>query len=125
MYCPFKLSPFPFQVSASSSSLVHVHLDNLACQTGASRFAQLEESWTYDKTEGISLKNRLEDTKYTHLIIEYPTKEDRKDLYKDFKVLAEIHKTAGISVDWRSMPPIHFRSEPALLVLERKTADPA
>lgn len=34
-----------------SSSAVRVYMDNLACQTGVSRFQQLHPSWTYDKTE--------------------------------------------------------------------------
>jgi alpha-1,6-mannosyltransferase len=30
---------------------IRVHLDNLACQTGVSRFQQVQPSWWYDKTE--------------------------------------------------------------------------
>lgn len=36
---------------AGPETRLNVHLDNLACQTGVSRFQQLYPSWVYDKTE--------------------------------------------------------------------------
>jgi alpha-1,6-mannosyltransferase len=38
-------------VPLSDNSHVRIHLDNLACQTGITRFQQLHLNWTYDKTE--------------------------------------------------------------------------
>ena len=101
---------------------VVVHLDNLACQTGASRFTQLEDSWTYDKTEGLSLASRLANPRYTHLVLEPPSEEDAEaatELLKNFQVVATVTQTAGVSVDLKSFPPVRFRRKTALLVLER------
>ena len=36
-----------------------VHLSNLACQTGVSRFAQVNDGgWSYDKTEGLDFAGK-------------------------------------------------------------------
>ena len=37
--------------AAESNSDIHVYLDNLACQTGVTRFQQIRPEWIYDKTE--------------------------------------------------------------------------
>lgn len=36
---------------AESGRNVHVYMDNLACQTGVTRFQQIYSEWAYDKTE--------------------------------------------------------------------------
>ena len=36
---------------AGTQERVRVHMGNLACQTGITRFQQVEPSWVYDKTE--------------------------------------------------------------------------
>ncbi len=102
-----------------------VHLDNLACQTGASRFTQLVDGWTYDKTEGLSLHARLSDPSYTHIITEPPSEggdstSDVAELLQDFEVVATVTQTSGVLLDWTSFPPVKFRARPALMVLERR-----
>ena len=39
------------RTSSEANESVRVHLGNLACQTGVTRFQQVRPSWTYDKTE--------------------------------------------------------------------------
>ena len=62
--------------------LVHVHISNLAAQTGASLFLHANAppylpfvparpaNWTYDKTENLSLKDLTAAREVTHLIAE-------------------------------------------------------
>ncbi|KAK4550024.1 hypothetical protein LTR36_002991 [Oleoguttula mirabilis] len=40
---------------SESNKTVHVYLDNLACQTGVTRFQQIRPNWVYDKTEADEL----------------------------------------------------------------------
>ena len=103
-----------------------MHLDNLACQTGASRFTQLSDSWIYDKTEGLSLSARLSNSNYSHLVTEPPSEEDERDpvvaeLLRNFQLVATVTQTAGVALDWKKFPPIRFRKKTALVVLERAT----
>ena len=67
---------------------MHVHIDNLAAQTGASLFAQTHappypsylassslrhtRSWTYNKTEHLSPEDLTSSTHFTHVITESP-----------------------------------------------------
>jgi alpha-1,6-mannosyltransferase len=82
------------------SQPVHIHIANLAAQTGASLFlhenappyhpvmvAPLEASWTYNKTEGLQMDELLSPSSpFTHLITE--TLPD--ELYPDWKVVETI-----------------------------------
>lgn len=64
-------------------SVVHVHISNLAAQTGASLFLQVHSSpyygpnrisptshWTYNKTESLSPAFLTASKHFTHLIVE-------------------------------------------------------
>lgn len=39
------------RTSGQANDRVHVYMDNLACQTGVTRFQQRRPAWVYDKTE--------------------------------------------------------------------------
>ena len=73
----------PWDIFLTPSITVHVHISNLAAQTGASLFLQrnappfypgLAEpphtNWTYDKTENLSLVDLTRSRNVTHLIAE-------------------------------------------------------
>jgi alpha-1,6-mannosyltransferase len=52
---------------------VRIHMDNLACQTGVTRFQQLHPTWTYDKTEEEArLLNPIFWLDYDYAIAEQP-----------------------------------------------------
>jgi alpha-1,6-mannosyltransferase len=69
-------------------NVVHVHICNLAAQTGASLFlhthapphlpyyAQSSRNWTYNKTELLSAQDLSSNTAITHLIAESPSMGD-------------------------------------------------
>ncbi len=93
---------------------VRVHLDNLACQTGVSRFTQVQEGWLYDKTENLTLDQRLSGN-FTHLIIEA---SDETTQFDGFEVLETVQAFAGANFVL-SIPPVRLKYKPALHLLQR------
>ncbi|KAG6907441.1 hypothetical protein DXG01_008869 [Tephrocybe rancida] len=97
-----------------------VHISNLAAQTGASLFLQLNappypnpipdaslrasSSWTYDKTENLTIMDLTAQQYITHLIVEeYPDEETRRH----WEVVATVESFERWSIDWhvlRTLP---------------------
>ena len=72
--------------------VVHVHISNLAAQTGASLFlhehappfhpaigAPLHPGWVYDKTENLSLADLTKSRNVTHVIAEVAVEEEEEE----------------------------------------------
>jgi alpha-1,6-mannosyltransferase len=60
-------------VPNADNNHVRVHLDNLACQTGITRFQQVHPNWTYDKTESeVQLLNPIFWLDFDYAIAEQP-----------------------------------------------------
>lgn len=73
---------------------VRVHLDNLACQTGVTRFQQIQPEWEYDKTENQTL---LLDPMFWQQF-DYVLTESPERLIGSWQPLKEISSFAGISL---------------------------
>ena len=103
-----------------TSENVHVHLDNLACQTGISRFLHLNEGqngWKYDKTEGLKTTESL---KFSHLIYEVPENGIDSEIAHNFQEIGAIEQFSGISLDYKAFPPLVLNREPALLIMKKR-----
>ena len=103
-----------------TSENVHVHLDNLACQTGISRFLHLNEGqngWKYDKTEGLKTTESL---KFSHLIYEVPENGIDSEIANNFQEIGAIEQFSGISLDYKAFPPLVLNREPALLIMKKR-----
>ncbi|KAF9006247.1 hypothetical protein BDZ89DRAFT_1233644 [Hymenopellis radicata] len=61
----------------------HVHISNLAAQTGASLFLQEHEKWIYNKTENISMADLFASQTFTHLISEPVSKVPKSWMVAD------------------------------------------
>ncbi|KZT57682.1 glycosyltransferase family 22 protein [Calocera cornea HHB12733] len=113
-------------------SKVHVHIDNLAAQTGASLFTQLygEPSgilphplvpWEYNKTEVV-----VDYAPFSHVITERPASA----LPGNWAEVASVRALAGVQVPrpgkllemgtWRELPRTLVRLEPRLWILQNR-----
>ncbi|KAK7027254.1 Dol-P-Man:Man(7)GlcNAc(2)-PP-Dol alpha-1,6-mannosyltransferase [Paramarasmius palmivorus] len=110
--------------SEPQDSAYHVHISNLAAQTGASLFLQMNSppyppnfsfdrlpialidlddpsTWTiYNKTEGLSTASLSSSTTFTHLISEYPPSKFGFMNRKQWVVVDVIEGFGGWQVDW-------------------------
>ncbi|KAM0712281.1 hypothetical protein Q7P37_011375 [Cladosporium fusiforme] len=71
-----------------------VHLDNLSCQTGITRFLQTQPSWTYDKTED---KGFLLDPVFWQQF-DYVLAEDPKRIIGSWQVIDTVDGFSGFTL---------------------------
>ena len=81
--------------STSGLSHVSVHLDNFVCQTGASRFGELNEQWTYDKTERLTAAQKAAKG-FTHVLVEDGAKEEHEE--QGFEAVASVDGLKGFKL---------------------------
>jgi alpha-1,6-mannosyltransferase len=81
-------------VPYAENSHVRVQLDNLACQTGVTRFQQLHSNWTYDKTED---QARLLDPIFW-LAFDYAITEQPERVIGKWKPIGVINGYSGITL---------------------------
>lgn len=98
---------------------VHVHVCNLAAQTGVTRFAQINNNWRYSKNESLTQEQLQE---YTHLLVEAKSKYSLsvKAFTDTHDVLDSIESFSHITLTYKMIPPIKIKTRPAIFILERK-----
>lgn len=98
---------------------VHVHISNLAAQTGVTRFTQLNDHWIYNKTENLDTEQLHE---FTHLLIEAKSKysSNLKAYQNTHVILDSIESFSQVAVNYKLIPPVKIKTKPALFILERK-----
>ncbi|XP_013171105.1 PREDICTED: dol-P-Man:Man(7)GlcNAc(2)-PP-Dol alpha-1,6-mannosyltransferase [Papilio xuthus] len=98
---------------------VHVHISNLAAQTGVTRFTQIHDHWTYSKNESLSPEQLLQ---YTHLLVEAKSKYSPtiKSFTQTHVVLDSVDTFSHVAVNYKLIPPVRIKTRPAIFILERK-----
>lgn len=106
---------------AKNESYVNVHIANLACQTGVSRFTQINPNWIYNKTEHIQAGS-YDMYEFTHLIIEGKSKfsTNLKPYTATHDVMDTIEAFHEISFNYFQIPPVKIQTKPVLFILKRK-----
>ncbi|XP_035732555.1 probable Dol-P-Man:Man(7)GlcNAc(2)-PP-Dol alpha-1,6-mannosyltransferase isoform X1 [Vespa mandarinia] len=109
------------RLEQNSSESVYVHIDNLAAQTGVSRFTQTNSSWNYSKQEDITV-NDPEILQYTHLLIEAKSKysPNIKPYLKTHEILDSIDGFSHITLNYNMLPPIKIKTKPTIFIMKRK-----
>ncbi|XP_047033738.1 dol-P-Man:Man(7)GlcNAc(2)-PP-Dol alpha-1,6-mannosyltransferase [Helicoverpa zea] len=98
---------------------VHVHICNLAAQTGVTRYTQINDRWMYSKNESLPVE-LLQD--YTHLLIEAKSKysSNLKSFASTHSILDSVESFSQVAMNYKLMPPVKIKTKPALFILERK-----
>ncbi|BET03438.1 unnamed protein product [Nesidiocoris tenuis] len=103
-----------------SNGTAHVYIDNLAAQTGVTRFTQTHNNWLYNKTEGIDFEHE-DVSHFTHMIIEAKKKHmDNARLMRPFKIVSSVKGFSRLSIDKDAFPYLTVEMKTQLLILERK-----
>lgn len=110
---------YRFHKLLKNEPFVHVHISNLAAQTGVTRFTEIHNRWKYSKNESLEPEQLQE---YTHLLIEAKSKysPNLKTFTHTHTVLDSIDTFSSVSINYKLLPPIRIKTRPALFILERK-----
>lgn len=102
-------------------SNVNVYIDNLAAQTGVSRFTQENMLWTYNKTENLR-NGSPEMFAFTHLLMEARSKysPNLKPYSRTHDLINVAEAFSHISFNYNSFFPIRIKTKPAIFTLRRK-----
>ncbi|XP_059471607.1 dol-P-Man:Man(7)GlcNAc(2)-PP-Dol alpha-1,6-mannosyltransferase [Neocloeon triangulifer] len=102
----------------SANTNVTLHIDNLAAQTGVSRFTQLYPKWRYDKTENMGREGLMQ---FSHLLI-----EARSKYSLSLRPYAFTHTTMDIvegfwhvTFNYNYFPPMEIKTRPQIFILKR------
>ncbi|CAG9565259.1 unnamed protein product [Danaus chrysippus] len=108
-----------FHKLLKNEPFVHVHISNLAAQTGVTRFTQMHSHWKYSKNESLNVDQLQE---YTHLLIEAKSKysPNLKAFTQTHTILDSVESFHQITMNYKLIPPIKIKTKPALFILERK-----
>ena len=108
-----------FHKYVSPNAQVHLHMDNLACQTGAVRFGQLNPNWIYNKTEHLK-PGGFESLTFTHLLVDMSTEYQ---VYKStHTVLFTIRGYSKVDIVHK-WPFLEIVTKPQILALQHKNYD--
>lgn len=117
-YAYFNLC-FRFHKLLKNEPYVHVHISNLAAQTGVTRFTQINDQWVYSKNESLQPEQLQE---FTHLLLEAKSKysPNLKAFAQTHIILDSIESFSQVAMNYKLVPPVRIKTKPALFILERK-----
>lgn len=82
------------RTNAEADEMVRVHMGNLACQTGVTRFQHIRPSWRYDKTED---KESLLDPMFWQQF-DYVLAEEPQLVIGNWRPVEEVKGFAGVTI---------------------------
>ncbi|XP_059053246.1 dol-P-Man:Man(7)GlcNAc(2)-PP-Dol alpha-1,6-mannosyltransferase [Achroia grisella] len=108
-----------FHKIMKNEPFVHLHISNLAAQTGVTRFTQINDNWLYSKNESLQPHQLHE---YTHLLVEAKSKysPNLKSFANTHVILDSIETFSHVAMNYKLIPPVKIKTKPALFILERK-----
>ncbi|CAG4931737.1 unnamed protein product [Parnassius apollo] len=115
---PGGLAITKFHKLLKNEPFVHVHISNLAAQTGVTRFTQIHDQWLYSKNESLQPEQLQA---YTHLLIEAKSKYSPtlKSFTNTHVILDNVETFSHVTVNYKLMPPVKIKTRPAIFILEK------
>lgn len=106
---------------ASSESNITIHIDNLAAQSGVTRFTEIHANWTYSKDEHLKAGDE-ELHKFDYLLAEVKNKysPEMRFLQQTHEKIELIDCFSNIGVHYTSLLPIKIRTKPCIMIMKRK-----
>ena len=106
---------------ASPDMIVSVHIDNLAAQSGVTRFTEIYSNWTYNKDEHLKAGDE-ELHKFDFLLTEVKNKysPEMRFLQQTHEKIELIECFSNIGVHYTSLLPIKIRTKPCIMILKKK-----
>uniref|UniRef100_A0A146LT54 Putative Dol-P-Man:Man(7)GlcNAc(2)-PP-Dol alpha-1,6-mannosyltransferase n=1 Tax=Lygus hesperus TaxID=30085 RepID=A0A146LT54_LYGHE len=100
---------------------VHIYIDEVAVQSGVTRFTQTNDQWTYNTTGNINLET-ADVSEFTHLMIEARSKYSKnlKPFFKSHDIIDTVEGFSHIHVSYQTFPPFRIKTKPILSILQRK-----
>ncbi|XP_068618969.1 dol-P-Man:Man(7)GlcNAc(2)-PP-Dol alpha-1,6-mannosyltransferase [Battus philenor] len=115
---PGGLAITKFHKLLRNEPFVHLHISNLAAQTGVTRFTQIHDHWAYSKNESLQPEQLQE---FTHLLVEAKSKysPSLKSFTDTHVILDSVETFSHVAVNYKLMPPVKIKTRPALFILEK------
>ncbi|XP_053689696.1 probable Dol-P-Man:Man(7)GlcNAc(2)-PP-Dol alpha-1,6-mannosyltransferase [Sabethes cyaneus] len=110
-----------FHRMAAGETGISVHIDNLAAQSGVSRFLQVHSDWIYSKEERL-VPGDLRLHRFDYLLTE------ARDKYSDeMRLLGQTHEVRefvecfnSIGLQYRSVLPVKIKTKPCVFIMQRR-----
>lgn len=106
---------------ASAETNISIHIDNLAAQSGVTRFTEINANWTYSKDEHLKAGDE-ELHRFDYLLTEVKNKysPEMRFLQQTHEKVELIECFSNIGVHYTSLLPIKIRTKPCIMIMKRK-----
>nr|XP_029716703.1 LOW QUALITY PROTEIN: probable Dol-P-Man:Man(7)GlcNAc(2)-PP-Dol alpha-1,6-mannosyltransferase [Aedes albopictus] len=110
-----------FHRLATGETNVTVHIDNLAAQSGVSRFSQINSDWIYSKEENL-LPGEQRLHQFDYLLTEARDKysDEMRLLGQTHEILEFVECFNSIGLQYRSLLPVKIKTKPCIFIMKRR-----
>ncbi|XP_062539479.1 probable Dol-P-Man:Man(7)GlcNAc(2)-PP-Dol alpha-1,6-mannosyltransferase [Armigeres subalbatus] len=110
-----------FHRLAAGETNITVHIDNMAAQSGVSRFSQINPDWVYSKEEDLFPgEQRLHS--FDYLLTEARDKysDEMRLLGQTHEILEFVECFNSIGLQYKSLLPVKIKTKPCIFIMKRR-----
>lgn len=111
-----------FHRLAAGETNVTLHIDNLAAQSGVSRFSQINSDWVYSKEEHL-VPGDQKLHRFDYLLTEARDKysDEMRLLGQTHDILEFVECFNSIGLQYKSVLPVKIKTKPCVFIMQRRT----